>query len=302
MAVAGELIAVKPIGRTRLFFRKYSAAYLFIAVPVIWNIVFLLIPMVVSFYWSFTDYNGIKAPDFIGLTNYIRLFTRDSTFWASLRNTSEFVVLGMAIGPSLGLLTALMLNQKVRFQTIFRTAYFLPVMTSLVVVSTIWIMLYNHNGIINYAITSLGGQPISFLSNPSWALLSVILASIWQGFGFETVIFLAALQGISKELYEAATIDGAGAPQRFWYITVPSLRPVLMFIYIYGIIGSYQVFDQIYVMTSGGPSYATYTLVYYLYRRFQNLSLGQASAIAYVLFIILVIFSYIQWRYFTERD
>jgi ABC-type sugar transport system permease subunit len=302
MAEAITLPTARPASRIGLFFRKYSTAYLFIAVPVIWNLVFLFIPMVFSLWWSFTDYNGLKTPNFIGLKNYIWLFTKDRAFLASLGNTSLFVLIGMGIGPTLGLLTAIMLNQKVRFQSLFRAAYFMPVMTSMVVVSTIWIMLYNRNGIINNIITGLGGSPVSFLSNPHWALVSVALASIWQGFGFETVVFLAALQSIPKELYEAATIDGAGAGQRFFNITIPSLRPVILFVYIYGIIGSYQVFDQIYVMTSGGPADHTRSMVYHLFMKFRDLQLGEASAVAYILFAILVVFSFIQWHYFTEKE
>jgi ABC-type sugar transport system permease subunit len=170
------------------------------------------------------------------------------------------------------------------------------------VVSTIWIMLYNKQGLLNTILTGLGIGRVGFLSDPKFALFSVILASVWQGFGFETVIFLAALQNIPRELYEAAIMDGAGSWRLFRHITLPSLRPVILFVYIYGIIGSYQVFDQIYVMTKGGPLYSTTSLVYYLYDRFNNLKLGYASAIAYILFAILVIFSFIQWRYLQEKD
>jgi ABC-type sugar transport system permease subunit len=276
--------------------------YLFIAVPMISFVVFLLIPMVFSFWWSLNDYSGIQPPKFIGLKNYIDLFTKDKYFLPSLRNTTVFVLLGMSIGPTLGLLTALLLNQKVRFQSLFRTAYFLPVMTSLVVVSTIWVMLYNHNGLFNSLLTALGFQPVGWLSNPKIALVSVAVASIWQGFGFETVIFLAALQSIPRELYEAAMMDGANAFQKFRYITLPSLRYVIAFVYIYGIIGSYQVFDQVFVMTSGGPVHSTSTVVYYLFSKFQDLRLGQASAIAYILFAILVIFSYIELRMSREKE
>lgn len=281
---------------------KYAMPYLFIAVPVLSTLVFILIPMVISFWWSLNDYSGIQPPTWVGLNNYIELFTRDKYFPLALRNTTVFVLLGMGIGPTLGLLTALLLNQKVRLQSLFRTAYYLPVMTSLVVVSTIWVMLYNQNGLFNSLVTALGFPPVSWLSNPQVALLSVAIASIWQGFGFETVIFLAALQSIPRELYEAAMIDGAGGVQKFRYITVPSLRQVIAFVYIYGIIGSYQVFDQVFVMTNGGPVHSTSTLVYYLYSKFQDLRLGQASAIAYTLFAILVVFSYIELRMSRERE
>jgi ABC-type sugar transport system permease subunit len=283
------------------FIRKYYIAYLFIAVPLLSMIAFLYIPMIISFWWSLNDYSGLQAARFVGLGNYIELLTHDKVFIKSLVNTSLFVLMGMGIGPTLGLLTALLLNQKVRFQTLFRTAYFLPVMTSLVVVATIWVMLYNQNGLFNTILVDLGLARVGWLSDPRYSLFSVVIASVWQGFGFETVVFLAALQSIPREFYEAAMIDGAGAMQRFWYITLPSLRPVIVFVYIIGIIGSYQVFDQVYVMTSGGPVYSTSTIVYYLFIKFRDLRLGYASAIAYILFAILVIFSYLQMRLSRER-
>jgi len=283
------------------FIRKYYIAYLFIAVPLLSMIAFLYIPMIISFWWSLNDYSGLQAARFIGLGNYIELLTHDKVFTKSLVNTTLFVLMGMGIGPTLGLLTALLLNQKARFQTLFRTAYFLPVMTSLVVVATIWVMLYNQNGLFNTILVDLGLSRVGWLSDPRYSLFSVVIASVWQGFGFETVVFLAALQSIPKEFYEAAMIDGAGAMQRFWYITLPSLRPVIVFVYIIGIIGSYQVFDQVYVMTSGGPVYSTSTIVYYLFTKFRDLRLGYASAIAYILFAILVIFSYLQMRLSRER-
>jgi ABC-type sugar transport system permease subunit len=281
--------------------KRYTVPYLFIAIPVVSLIVFLLIPMAVSLWWSLNDYTGLSAAKFVGLNNYIKLITDDKIFSRGLVNTTLFVLLGMSIGPSLGLLTALMLNQNVRFRSLFRTAYYLPVMTSLVVVSTIWVMLYNQNGLFNTVLENLGLQRVGWLSNPHVALVSVVIASIWQGFGFETVIFLAALQSIPRELYEAAMMDGAASWARFRYITLPSLKPVILFVYIIGIIGSYQVFDQIFVMTSGGPINSTTTIVYYLFNRFMNHKLGYASAIAYILFAILVIFSYLQMRLSRER-
>jgi ABC-type sugar transport system permease subunit len=174
-------------------------------------------------------------------------------------------------------------------------------MTSLVVVSTIWVMLYNQNGLFNTILENLGLHKVGWLSNPHVALISVAIASIWQGFGFETVVFLAALQSIPRELYEAAMMDGAGAWAQFRFITLPSLKPVIFFVYIIGIIGSYQVFDQVFVMTDGGPVYSTTTIVYYLFNRFMNHKLGYASAIAYILFAILVIFSYMQMRLTREK-
>jgi len=281
--------------------QKYGISYLFISVPLLSLIVFLFIPMIVSLWWSLNDYSGLTAAKFVGLNNYIKLLTDDKIFAKSLLNTTLFVLLGMSIGPTLGLLTAMMLNQKVRFSSLFRTAYYLPVMTSLVVVSTIWLMLYNRNGLFNVVLQEFGLPKVGWLSNPDIALISIVFASVWQGFGFETVVFLAALQSIPRELYEAAMMDGAGAWAQFRYITLPALRPVILFVYIIGIIGSYQVFDQIFVMSSGGPVYSTSTIVYYLFDKFMDLRLGYASAIAYILFAILVIFSYLQMRISRER-
>lgn len=281
--------------------QKNAISYLFIAVPVLSLIVFLFIPMIVSFWWSLNDYTGLTAAKFVGLSNYVKLLTDDKIFAKGVVNTTVFVLLGMSIGPTLGLLTALMLNQNVRFRSLFRTAYYLPVMTSLVVVSTIWVMLYNQNGLFNTILENLGLHKIGWLSDPHVALISIALASIWQGFGFETVVFLAALQSISRELYEAAMMDGAGGWAQFRYITLPSLRPVILFVYIIGIIGSYQVFDQVFVMTSGGPVHSTTTIVYYLFNRFMNHRLGYASAVAYILFAILVVFSYLQMRFSREK-
>ena len=296
------MTAVSFQNQNRRRWEKYVMPYLFISVPMLSFIIFLLVPMVVSFWWSLNDYSGIQPPQFIWLKNYVELFTKDRYFLQALRNTTVFVLLGMGIGPTLGLLTAILLNQNVRFQALFRTAYYLPVMTSLVVVSTIWVMLYNQNGLFNSVLSNFGLQPVHWLSNPNIALVSVVIASIWQGFGFETVIFLAALQSIPRELYEAAMMDGANAFQKFRYITLPSLRYVIAFVFIYGIIGSYQVFDQVFVMTNGGPIHSTSTVVYYLFSKFQDLRLGYASAIAYVLFAILVVFSYIELRMSREKE
>jgi ABC-type sugar transport system permease subunit len=295
------MTAISVPSRLKRSFQRYTIPYLFIAIPILSLIVFLFIPMVVSLWWSLNDYTGLTAAKFVGLNNYIKLLTDDKIFSRGFLNTTLFVLIGMSIGPTLGLLTALMLNQKVRFRSLFRTAYYLPVMTSLVVVSTIWVMLYNQNGLFNTIIENLGLQKVGWLSNPHVALISVAIASIWQGFGFETVVFLAALQSISRELYEAAMMDGAGSWAQFRFITLPSLKPVIIFVYIIGIIGSYQVFDQVFVMTDGGPIHSTTSIVYYLFNRFMNHKLGYASAIAYLLFAILVIFSYMQMRLSREK-
>jgi ABC-type sugar transport system permease subunit len=282
--------------------RKYYWAYLFILGPVISTTVFLFIPMISSFAFSLTEWSGLQPPQFVGLANYKKLIFDDPKFVKSFVNTTIFVILGQGSGPIFGLISALALNQKVRFRAGFRTAYFLPVMTSLVVVATVWKMLYNENGLINGLLRTVDLPTTRWLNNPATALVSVIVTSVWQGFGFETVIFLAALQAIPQELYEAAMIDGANAWNRFWHVTLPSLRPVIVMIYIIGIIGTYQVFDQIYVMTDGGPVNSSRTIVFHLWDNFHYMKFGYASAVAYVLFAVLALFSYLQMRFLGRED
>jgi len=288
---------VGPLGR----FRQAAPGYVLVAPAILSAVVFLYIPMVFSGYWSFTEYHGIRPPVWVGLANYRELFT-DDRFLKALLNTAIFVVLGMGIGPILGLLSAVLLNRSIRFRAFFRAAYFLPVMTSLVVVATIWKILLNEQGIINDVLGSFGIPGRAWLADPSTALPAVTVTSIWQGFGFETVVYLAALQAIPREFYDAAKVDGANAWQQFRHVTLPGLRPTILFVYVIGIIGSFQVFDQIFVMTQGGPINATRTIVFDLYDRFYSLKLGEASAVAYVLLVILATLSYLQIRFFERPE
>lgn len=280
--------------------RRALTGYALVTPAMLATTVFLLVPMGLSAYWSLTRYNGISAPTWVGLHNYISLF-HDPAFLQALRNTVVFVLLGMTVGPGLGLCAALLLNERVRGRAFYRTAIFLPVTTSLVVVATVWKMLLNDQGIVNAALSLVGLHGHAWLADTSTALLAVVLVSVWQGLGFEAVVFLAALQSIPQALYEAARIDGAGGWRRFVHVTLPGLRPTLLFVFVIGIIGSFQVFDQVFVMTQGGPVGSTNTIVYYLIDRFQALQLGRASAVAYVLLLILAILSAIQFRLFEER-
>ena len=281
--------------------RRQSIGYALIAPAVLVAAVFLVIPVIVSAYWSFTDFNGVKPPIWVGLDNYATLLG-NARFQRSFWNTVAFVVMGMGLGPPLGLASALLLNRAMAFRGMFRVAFFLPVMTSLVVVATIWKMLYNESGLINTVLAAFSLPGHNWLSDPGTALPAIVAASVWQGFGFETVVFLAALGGIPRDYYDAARVDGAGRWAQFRYVTLPGLRPTILFVYIVGIIGSFQVFDQIFVMTQGGPVNATRTLVFHLYDKFNSLNLGEASAVAYFLFVVLASLSWIQFRFFGERD
>lgn len=274
--------------------------YVLIAPAVLATVVFLLLPMVVSGYWSLTEYNGVKPPTFVGLQNYLDLLT-DPRFLRTVQNTVFFVVMGMGIGPLLGLGSALLLNNSVRLRALFRTSFFLPTMVSLVAVATVWKMLYQEQGLINDLFGLFGLPGRAWLNDPTTALPAVVVTSIWQGFGFETVVFLAALQSIPREYYDAARVDGAGFRAQFRHVTLPGLRPTLLFVYIIGIIGSFQTFDQIFVMTQGRPGVSTRTIVYDLVDEFERLNLGTASAIAYLLLVVLAVLSYVQFRLFEER-
>jgi len=207
-----------------------------------------------------------------------------------------FALVTMSIGPALGLGSALLLNRPLRGRALFRGAYFVPVTTSLIVVATIWKMLLNDQGLVNQILSVFSIPGHDWLTDPSTALFAVCAASIWQGFGFETVIFLAALQTVPRDLLEAAEVDGAGVLRRFWHISLPALRPTILFVSVVGVIGAFQVFDQVFVMTQGGPLESTTTVVYYLVNRFRALDLGHASATAYLLVVVLAIASAAQMR------
>jgi multiple sugar transport system permease protein len=281
--------------------RQYGAAYLLIAPVLLAVLAFLYLPSVFSLYWSFTKYNGFTPPRWVGLDNYTHLLG-NARFRQAVGNTVLFVVITMGVGPVLGLLTALLLNGRLRLRGLFRTVYFLPVTISLVATATIWKMLLTENGLANQVLGVFGVSGHAWLADPGTALPAVAAASIWQGFGFETVVFLAALQSVPGELLDAADVDGAGPLRRFWHVTLPALRPTVAFVYVYGVIGAFQVFDQVFVMTQGGPLGSTNTVVASLVDRFNELDLGSASATAYLLLVVLAGLSFMQLRAFRKAD
>lgn len=274
--------------------------YLFVLVPTIFLLVFNVIPMAVSLVVSLTEWNGITAPKFVGLENYAEVLSPDSRFYSVLANTLIFAVLYVVGIVVVGLIVALSINRIRRGKSFFRVAYFVPYISPLVVASMVWILLYADDGLINSILNRLGLGSVGWLSDPDVALLSIILMSIWQSMGFAMVIFVGGLSNISEQLYEAATIDGAGVVQSFRHVTVPGLRPTFAFVIIYGLILGFQVFDQIFVMTGGGPVGATESVVFSIYDHFRDLDLGTTSAIAYVLFLILLAVSVVQLRLFRE--
>ena len=257
--------------------------------------------MIVSGYWSLTQYNGIKPPEFVGLQNYVDVLA-NPRFQRAFQNTVFFVVMGMAIGPLLGL----GIGHPAQRQPPPPGALpdlVLPADDDLADRGRhdLEVHVRGQRDRQRRRLGSSGCPGHAWLTDPTTALPAVVVTAIWQGFGFETVVFLAALQAIPREYYEAATVDGAGRWAKFRWVTLPGLRPTIVFVYVIGIIGSFQTFDQVFVMTNGGPIQATRTIVFDLVDRFNRLDLGGASAVAYILLVFLAVLSYAQLRLGEER-
>jgi multiple sugar transport system permease protein len=284
--------------------RKNWSAYLFIAPGMIHFAIFTLFAVAFAFYISFHEWNIIK-PDkpYVGLENYVKLIG-DTRFHRAVKNTLTFMI-GVPLNLLSGLFVALLLNTKVRGQAIFRTLFYIPVVTPLVVSSIIWKWVYQGDyGLLNYYLLQLGliEHKISWLADPNLALPALIIMGIWGGTGATMVIYLAGLQSIPEEMYDAAKVDGANAIQRLLYITIPLLRPTTFFLFITSVIGTFQIFTEVYIMTNGGPLNRTTTIGYYLYvNAFRELEMGYATAMAFVLFAMIFVFTLIQWKY-TRGD
>ncbi|WP_059104107.1 carbohydrate ABC transporter permease [Shouchella shacheensis] len=269
--------------------------YFFIGPQLIGLLAFSLIPLVSLFVLSFMEWDGFGTVEFIGFTNYIQQFNHPH-FITALWNTVYYSILVIPGGIIAALLVALALN-KVKGKEVYRVFYFMPVVTSAVSIGVIWMWLLNSDfGLINQLLGYIGIDGPAWLVNTDLVLPSIAGLSIWWGLGTNMVIFLAGLQGISRSYYEAAEIDGANAFQKFRHITMPLLSPTTFFVAIMAVITSFQVFDQAYVMTQGGPGKASYTLVYHIYdRAFDRFTFGASAASAMVLFAIILVFTLIQF-------
>lgn len=267
-----------------------------------WLIGFLLFtagPMLISFALSFCKYD-LYDLSFVGFKNYETLLTHDNgnLFWKSLGNTALYVLFSVPLGLTGSLLIALLLNQKVKGMPIFRTLFYLPSLVPAVASALVWQWVFHPDaGILNYGLSLFGIKGPQWLQDPKTALASLIVMSLWGVGGGRMIIFLAGLQGISDELYEAASLDGARGWAAFRHVTLPMLSPTIFFNFVLGIIGSFQVFTSAYVMTGGGPDNATLMYVLYLFRNaFVYFKLGKASAMAWILFVILLVFTMIQFK------
>jgi multiple sugar transport system permease protein len=255
-----------------------------------------------SLYLSFHQWNVVSAAKpFIGWENFQILFA-DRAFWNALKNTAIYS-LYVPVGMAVSLAVALMMNQKIRGVNFLRTLFFLPSVSSFVAIALVWQWMYHPQfGLTNYLLSWLGLPPLNWLRDPSTALFAIMLMSIWMGIGYQMVIFLAGLQNIPSEFYEAALTDGANAWQRFWKITLPLLMPTTFFILVTSLIGSFQVFAFVYVMTEGGPLHSTDVVVYHIYQNaWEYLKMGYASAMSWVFFLIIMAATWIQFKLLGKK-
>ncbi|GAB3813576.1 hypothetical protein GCM10028820_08530 [Tessaracoccus terricola] len=282
-----------------------SVAYAMVAPAALLLLLFLIVPVLLAFGLSFTNARLISPnpPRFVGLDNFIRAFVGDPTFIRSLLNTFLFAVVVVPVQAGLGLVMAILVNQKLRGTTFFRIVYFIPVVTSIVVVSILWRFMYQPDGIINSFIDTItfgAWDGIAWLNNPSTALPAIIVLSIWQAVGFHMIIWLSGLQTIPEELYEAARMDGASAWEQFKNVTWPGLRPTMVFILVTITIAALGLFVQIDVMTQGGPVDSTTTLVFHAVRRgYREQQTGYGAAISLIFFVLVLIIAMVQ-RYLTR--
>jgi multiple sugar transport system permease protein len=270
------------------------AAWAFIAPALLVIAVFFLLPVLAGLALSFTDFDIYALADignlrFVGLANYVELL-QTPLFWKALGNTIYFVGVGVPLSIAVSLGTALLLNSKLaRFKSFFRVALFAPVVTTLVAVAVVWrYLLHTRSGLINYGLQGLGLEPIDWLGDPHWAMPAIILFAVWKNFGYNMIIFLAGLQSVPEDLYEAARIDGASGWQQLRHITLPALAPVILLVSVLTMAGYFQLFAEPYVMTQGGPLQSTVSVLYFMYEEgFKWWNLGFASAIAFVLFVLM---------------
>jgi multiple sugar transport system permease protein len=275
--------------RLNLRTREAITFYLFIAPWLLGFLFFYVGPMVASFGFSLTRWDLLTPPEFIGVDNYVRMFTRDPLFWHSLRITIVYTLSYVTLDLILALVLALLLNQRIRGIGVFRTIYYVPSVLAGVAYVVMWMWMFNPRaGLINTLLSYVGIQGPRWLQDPQWALPALVIMSLWS-VGRSVIIYLAGLQDIPVALYEAAKIDGANRWQEFWKITLPLLTPAVLFNLVFGIIITFQSFTNVYVATNGGPLNSTLFYVLYLYRKaFEHLSMGYASAMAWILLLIVL--------------
>ena len=270
--------------------RKLFLGLLFTAPFTIGFVGLTVYPLLASLYYSFTRYAILTPPKWIGMNNYVTLFTKDDLFWKSLWNTAYYTLMFVPASLILSFILALSLNVKVRGMSAYRTIYFLPTLVPSVALAILWLWLFNPQyGLLNELLNIFGLPPLGWVADPKTAMPSMVIMGLWT-VGQTVIIFLAGLQDVPVHLYEAAEIDGAGTMQKVFNVTIPLMTPVILFNLLVGIIASFQTFTQAYIMTNGGPANATLFYVLNLYRNgFQYVKMGYASALAWILFLIILV-------------
>lgn len=298
MEITGKSNAAHKLRR-----KNTLTALSFIAPNFIGFFLFTLIPVIFSLILAFMKWDSFGTPEFVGLKNFSKMLN-DDTFWISLKNTFLYTigVVPLTLICSLGL--AILLNKKIRGMKFFRTAFFFPYVTSLVAIAVVWNMLFHPTmGPINQFLKLFIENPPGWTSSSDWALTAIVIVSVWRGMGYYMILYLAGLQSVPKELYEAASMDGAGKWKQFLNVTVPSLRPTTFFVTIMLVINCFKIFDLVQVMTAGGPGRATNVLVYQIYNEaFVKFNFGYASAIAMVLFVIVLSITVIQFKWNQRQE
>jgi multiple sugar transport system permease protein len=286
-------------GRER---REIAEGYCFIAPVFVHLSFFVIVPIISAFIFSFQKWNLlIPQMTFVGFANFIRLF-KDDIFLLSLKQTLQYSIWTVPVGMVFSLLTALVLKRKSLINNFYRTCFFLPVIVSLVVTSVVFLWLFDPMiGLINYYFIKAGLPRLLWLSDPNLAMPTLIIISIWKNMGYNMVIFLAGLQAIPDIYYEASTIDGAGTIRQFFRITLPLLKPTTLFILVMSVMGSFQVFDQVYLMTNGGPVNRTKVIVFYIYETaFYFFDMGYATALSVALFLMTLFLTIAQFKLFSN--
>ena len=279
------------------------ASWFFLGPALLVIVVFFFLPVVAAFLMSFSDFDiyslgNFHYARFIGLKNYVQII-HDPLFWKALQNTFYFVVVGGPLSIAVSLCAAMLIHSKlVKYKGVFRVVFFAPVVTTLVAVAVVWRFVYHPRfGLLNYAFGLMGISPVDWLGDPFWAMPAIIVLAVWKNFGYTMIIFLAGLQNISESLYEAARIDGASAWQQFKHVTLPMLAPTTLFISVITMIGYFQLFAEPYVMTQGGPLNRTLSIVLLMYQQgFRWWNMGYSAALAFVLFLIILAASLVQFR------
>ncbi len=274
-------------------------AWLFLLPCALGLIIFTYLPTLASLTLSFTYWDLLGSPVWVGWENYQEVLV-DPLFWKTLGNTVSFVIATAGFEVTLSLFLAVLLNRLLIGKNFFRTAYFLPFITPMVSVALVWGWLYDPQfGILNWLLQSLGviQAPIAWLYNPDTALGSIVALRVWKTMGYTIVIFLAGLHAVPESVYESATLDGAGPWQTFWRVTLPMITPTLFFVTTMALINAFQTFDSVYLLTQGGPEHSTELLVYWMFKNaFEFYKIGPASAIAYILFLIILALTLFQWQ------